>query len=395
MTARPTRLLPAAALAATCLLLVPATASAAWGPTVLLRSAPTGTDARVASIAASGSNVVVGWDEDGPSVDASYVRWSNNGGSSFLAHRRLDNRATREVDADVCGNVLHSAFGLRTTSGPPHKWLVAVEDRFQDGQVIVQGVVTTTGVARHPDVACVGTRRIVVAWLQRVGSSWRLKLFSRAAVESEKGANPPHQSFDLGTAELDGEVSVAATNDRVYVTWLRNDELRVKRFNVGAGVNALLSPLPTQVIADQMYQLRPKIAAGGSRVVLAWTLRADLVARVSENRGASFHPRRTLEDVPFPSEVAAYATNADVSGNRIIVSAYVIGYTGSGFAGEGWIERTTNDGDTWSRVAGTTRNGGTALGAYKGSGTHRRVVEAWDEWIADPATDDLRFRRQT
>ena len=91
------------------------------------------------------------------------------------------------------------------------------------------------------------------------------------------------------------------------------------------------------------------LGTDGDRVVLAYTKKADLVARINLNGGDSFLAADVLLDVPFPSEVAAFASNADIKdADHRLRDRDRRRPRGSG--GEGFIKRTTNDGGSWATV---------------------------------------------
>ena len=123
--------------------------------------------------------------------------------------------------------------------------------------------------------------------------------------------------------------------------------------------------------------------------------RADLRTRVSTDAAASWEPGRILEDLPFPSEVGAYPTSADVIGTRIVVAGTIVGGLFDDLNGEGFLVRSTNDGGSWNRVPGSTKADGQVVGAYRGTAGSPKLVEAWDKWIADPAVHKLRFQRES
>jgi hypothetical protein len=100
--------------------------------------------------------------------------------------------------------------------------------------------------------------------------------------------------------------------------------------------------------------------------------------------------------MPFPSEVGSWPTNADIDGSRIIVGGGIVGgSTPQDFSGEGFVDRSLNNGSSWARVPGTRHADGGALGAYVRIGGVPKVAVIWDEWVADPSVERLRFQRQS
>ena len=362
-----------------------------WTSPIILRATDPGVPLVAGDLATQGSHVVAGWTE----AAAGYVRWSVDGGDGFDATHQLDARPTKGMAVDTCDGWAWAAATLRTTASPPHQWHVALNGWVLSGPSYERSQITHGGVSRDVDLACVGDRRLALAYLQKVSGHWRLKVFSRTASRTF-GDDPPDQAFDLGVVASPGGLAIAATNDRVYVTWFAAGAQHLKRFDVAAGPHAMLSARPTQLLSDHGYQFTPKIAADGSRVVIAWTDHADLVARVSTNGGTAWGPRRILEDMPFPSEVGSWPTNADIDGSRIIVGGGIVGgSTPQDFSGEGFVDRSLNDGAGWARVPGTRHADGRALGAYVRIGGVPRVAVTWDQWVANPLVERLRFGRQS
>ena len=294
----------------------------------------------IGDIAASGRNVVVGWDEDPPSGNrASYVRWTTNGGVSFAPRVRLDTRPQREVKVDVCAGWAWATASLSVGGDQ----LISLDKRRLVGSEVEQSVLTTDGVSRGPDVAC-GGERLVVAWFQRAGDTWRVKLHARGVHDEPAGDSLPPFDADLGTGSLSRGLAVAATADRVYVAWFRGNALKVRRYRIGSGSNHQLTHLGTSTITDQGGST-PRIGADGARVAVAYG-GGDVRARVSTNRGGSWGPRRTLAQGAF--ELFNEPGSVDIRGSRIIVAltAESVGFSTS------WIERSTNDGQSWSEVPG-------------------------------------------
>jgi len=171
--------------------------------------------------------------------------------------------------------------------------------------------------------------------------------------------------------------------------------MKFRRWDIGPGPDHDLQGAPVAPLPDAPAGFAPKIGVSGDRLVLAYTDEADLRARVSSNAAVSWGPEETIVDMAFPSEEAAVATSADVTGANIIVAATSVGGIFEEFNGEGYVERSTNDGEDWNRVPGSTKQDGSAVAAYRGTGASPLIVEAWDKWIVDPATHRLRFQRES
>jgi hypothetical protein len=373
-----------------------APAIAAWEPTRTLRNVPGGELLSVADMAGLGRRAVVGWQEEG-SPRRAYLRWSTDSGSSWGSITPLDGGARRELAVDTCGAYAWAVSGLRVAAAPAGEWLVVLDGFEMDGPVVESSLLTLLGQARKPDIACAGGRRLAVAWLQKVGGSHRLKVFTRALFPVFTGSAAQERSFDLGKANLRRGLAVAATKDRIHVAWFTGIVLKHKSFRVGGAPDFGVTPLPTRSLGSFRYGFAPKLGAAGRRVVLAMMNRADLVARVSSDRGGSWGPQRTLLDEPFPSEIGAGPTNADVRGRRLLVSGVEIG----GFEtldGRGFLYESPNGGRSWARVKGSLRRGSAVVGAYLSPGASTKAAMAWDDSLgfeAGMGPQSLRFRRQS
>ena len=371
-------------------------AAAAWAPTRTLREVPGGELLSVADMAGLGRRAVVGWEEEG-SPRRAYLRWSSDSGNSWDATTQLDGGARRELQVDTCGAYAWAVSGLHAVAAPAGEWLVVLDGFEMDGAVFESSLVSLSGRARRPDVACVGAQRLAVAWLQKVAGGYRLKIFTRALFPIFTGSAVEERSFDLGKASLRRGLAVAATQDRIHVAWFSGTTLRHKAFRVAGAPDYAVTPLPTRSLGSFRYGSTPKLGAAGRRVVLSMTNRADLVARASRDRGATWGPLRTLRDEPFPSEIGAGPTNADVRGRRLLVSGVEIG----GIElpdGRGFLYESRDGGSSWSRVRGSVRRGSSVVGGYLSPGGATKAALAWDDSLgfeAGMGPQSLRFRRQS
>lgn len=358
-------------------------AAAGWGDPVVLSQVVPDKVVRVADIAARGRNVVVGWDEDPPTgVNASYIRWSTNTGASFRPRVRLDaTRSQREVQVDVCGGWVWAAASLSTGGDQ----LISLDKRSLDGSEVEQSVLTTGGMSRGPDVAC-GGERLVVAWFQRVGGDWHVKLHARGVHDEALGDSLPPFDADLGIGSRSRGLAVAATAERVYVAWFRGNSLRVRRYRIGSGANHQLTHLGTSTVTSQGGAV-PRLGADGDRVAIAYQ-RGDVRVRVSANRGGSWGPWRTLAESAF--ELYVEPGSVDIRGSRIIV-AVIAESVGFGIS---WVERSTDNGGRWREVAGSSRRDGRMVAALASPGGVTKIVEAWDQALSFPDEQRVRYRRQ-
>ncbi len=388
MTQRP---ILAAVLASAALLAAAPVSAGTFGATRVIRTAASGTEIRVGDIAARGSGVVVGWQENAPGgVKRVWVRRSADGGATFRPAVRLDDRPSRDIEVETCGGWAFAAYTFKESGA----WLVGLDKLPLTGPSHEQNAITLDGQSRRPDVACAG-ERLAVAWFQKVGGDWHVMLHARGVNDEAKGDSLPAIDLDLGEGSMQKGLALAGSGDDLHLAWFDEEEVRLRHWSIGAGPDHDLFGVPTPVLPDMEYGQTPELGVDGDRLVFAYMNRADLRARVSTDGGVSWGPERILENMPFPGEVGAYPTSADVMGTRYLVAGTIVGGIFDDLSGEGFLRRSKNAGGTWKRVPGTTVANGQVVGAYRGSAGNPLLVQAWDRWIADPATDKLRFRRQS
>jgi hypothetical protein len=256
-----------------------------------------------------------------------------------------------------------------------------------DAPIMGQREWTTTGVARRPDAACIANTELAVAWFQKSGSGYKVKL--RTGVPSGDDLSP--QSFSLGAGSPGRGLSVAATSDRVYVAWFSGSTLKVRGFRIGSDAGHTLTSLGTTSLGTVSGGTTPELGASGSKVILAYTQRADLKVRRSTNRGVSFGGSRTLRNLPEASEVGALATTVAVKGNLVAIGSVEAGGIET-LTGKGVGYKSTDGGSTYQKVSAHT--GGWLLATLARPGSSYRWAEVWDRSLSQPSPDVVRFRRQ-
>jgi len=193
------------------------TLAGGFGGTTILRTAAAGTEIRVEDIAARGTGVVVGWQENAPGGGkATYIRRSSNGGATFRSRLRLDTRPSRDVQVDVCDGWAWATHVFQESGD----WLVGLDKRALVGSFYERSLVTIGGLSRKPDVACAG-ERLAVAWFQKVGGVWHVKLHARGVNDEAKGDQLPEENLDLGTGDMAKGLTLAGTGDHLFLAWFR------------------------------------------------------------------------------------------------------------------------------------------------------------------------------
>jgi len=368
-------------------------AVADFGPTRTIRTTSSGTDLALTDYAWDNGTIALSWEEKPPVGGRRvYLGWSTDRGGTW--HRqRVDDRTSRDPQAAACAGWVWAINRLQPTG--ESSWLVALTGRSVSSSAIESSVLTVEGIARSPDLACVGTRRLAAAWFQKSGSTWRVKVHSRGVILDPKGDMPPEQSFDLGTGDEVRGLAIAATKDRVYVAWVQGTSIKLRRFSVGSGPHYNLSSLGTSTLGTLSHGGSLELGAQGSRVVLAYTQNDDVRVRRSTNQGVSFGSPKTLVDNEAGGFVAAWPTTVVVKGERMVVGVTeVVGDIGFDGAGFGYV--STNGGSSW--VSKPHHLHGLLVAGLVKVGDGYRYAEAWDQSIHDesddPAVERLRFRRE-
>lgn len=349
----------------------------AFAPTIPVLTGDFGDDIRVTDLATRAGNVAVALDVTLGSDHLSGLAWSTDRGATWDDQILADDRS-RESQVAWCAGQPTMVFAERLTP-PGTQWLLWTMTR--DPEVAVTGTRrwTESGISRKPDIACVANTNVALAWFQKQGNSYHVKVKAGSTV----GYFP--QSFDLGTGSMDRGLSIAASATRVYVSWFAGDKLRVRRFSIGGGSNHSLTSLGTTTVASLTYGDSPQVGADGDRVILAYMDKADLKVRRSTDRGVSFGAAKRLVNEPFPSEVGTRPTSVAVRGSTVAIGA--VHFSEQPGSGTGFL--STNGGTSY--VKQPSHAGGRLVAGLVKVGGDQRYAEAWDESFSDPNTQHIEF----
>jgi hypothetical protein len=170
------------------------------------------------------------------------------------------------------------------------------------------------------------------------------------------------------------------------VTFVRDGRLRLKRFEVDRSTTGAITGKPLETVVWKTVQ-QPQMAAKGKRLVVAYTQRGKVRAKVSRDLGESLSSPTTLARTGGARNPST-AQSIDVVGDRILatVRAYskATGYraqriTSSTF-GEEWSTRTFG-------------NRGARHAAWlKKKGQEPLLVETWHNNAPKGSFDTLRAR---
>jgi hypothetical protein len=279
----------------------------------------------------------------------------------------------RGISLAICAKRIWAATAFRRPSDRPGDSDVFLTSRTIGGGAAQAIMTDTTDDRRVRDVSvsCVGNQYVAIGWLNKNGNG---KTTARLMIRSVDplGTRPSFKKvYNLGVAEFRSGLDVAATPTSAAVAFVRKGDLRLKRFEVDRATPGAISGKPLKTIVWKDVQ-HPRMAAKGKRLVVAYSDRGKLRAKVSQDLGETLSRPTTLArtgGLGNPSR----AHSADVVGDRIVATARVYskaaGYQPqrieSSDFGSSWATRTF--GNVGIRVA--------AL--LKKQGRDPLLMEAW------------------
>jgi hypothetical protein len=339
-----------------------------------------------------GAIAAVGWHE-ASNPGQLYLAFSTDGGRDYrktngnLRRYRVVGIPSLGMSLAVCAGRVWAASGYRSSSDKAGDSDVFVTSRTIGGGA-AQALLTSPSddrKVRDLSIACVGSDYIAVGWLNDNGSKSTAQLMIRST--EPLGQTPSFKrTYNLGVAEYKSGLDVAATSGSVAVAFVRDGNLRLKRFDVSAGP-ASVSAYPLKTIAWKDVKF-PRLAARSERLVAVYTDRGKVRAKMSRDRGASFGKAKTIVSsggVRNPSR----SWSVDVVGDRIVATAGAY----SGETGSITPQRLTssNFGEDWS-----TRSFGN-IGARNAALLKKKngdvlLIEAWHNNAPKGSADTLRAR---
>lgn len=348
-------------------LAVGATPAAAAGPSpasdMIVRQPPTGAVPMIRDMAALGGTIAIAWEATGDPAASGGVATSDNGGTSWGQYLALPDE--HEARGDVCSSPMDFT-GVLTYTTPGNDHVVDLEIHPHGRQLVDPDVDFL-----HPDVACFAGSRVATVLVRKTAQGSRLIVW-----QYQPDATDGATGVDLGKVPASTRAVIAATSTAVHVAWVSGNALHYRRIAVGAAPGYTMTAKPAQTIDSGKGLGLPQLAVDGKRVVLAWQRKGNVVARVSTNKGVSFGTQRTLFTGQPTSGKVAFLDSVAVRGSQVVVSGTVVS---EGITATGSVMRTTNDGGTWRKVAGSTRTGGFVYAALSGSGADSQLYLAWDQ----------------
>ena len=355
---------------------------------------------RVKDVAAKGNTskgriVAVGWRE-ASKPGRLYLAFSRDGGKDY---RRSNGRLRKYpvvgnpklgISLAICANRVWAATGFRRSTDRAGDSDVFLTSRTIGGGA-AQAFMTTTSVdrrVRDVTVSCVGSQHLAIGWLNKNGNN---KTTARLMIRSVDplGTRPSFKKvYNLGVAEWKSGLDVAATRTAVAVTFVRKGDLRLKRFAVDASASPAFDGEPLKTIVWKDVK-QPQMAAKNKRLVVAYTDRGKIRAKVSKDLGENLSRPTTLArtgGLRNPSR----AYSVDVVGDRIVATAKVYSKA-TGYQPQRIT--STDFGDSWStRTFGNV--GARAAALLKSKGQRPLLMEAWHNNAPRGSLDTLRARHE-
>ncbi|MBX3029710.1 MAG: hypothetical protein KF809_06095 [Chloroflexi bacterium] len=368
--------------------LLSAGSAAAFTPTVTVEEGDPGDQIEVTDLAGRGPRVAItSWHRAGGATG--YVlSMSDDAGATWSQASSLD-PDFREPQVAICDGRAAVAYTDEYISG--YRDVLVDARPFAGGEDGFERI-TSARTTRGPDVTCIGGDEVVVAFFQQTSSGWGVRVRTTGDALDVFGSGPGAQGFSIGSGTPSRGLGVAASGDRLYVTWFDGNKLRLRRFAIGQAPGNVLTRITTSTIATVPGGRNPRIGAAGSRVFVTYSKGPDLVVRRSTNKGVSFGGAKTLRNLPNASEVGALPTTVAVNGTRAVIGAVEVGGIET-LTGKGLSYRTTNGGSSWTRVH--SHSGGRTVAGLIKADDAQRLIEAWDQSISQPSVQRIRSHRAT
>lgn len=375
--------------------------AAAWQPTTISADLPSTEVGTLTDMAARNQRVAVSFDvsypaggpSSGPGVDsydnAGGVAWSTNSGATWFSNEiDLANKPTEPAVTICKGHVVLMMVVQPSGSGTYGIYQHGINISDQTVALRYWSENPQHRRVRHPDIACIANEMFAVAWFQeKAGGDYTVKLRT-----GNQRVNHLSSVLDLGAGSPGKGLSVAATADRVYVSWFSGTKLRLARYRIGSAPSYTLTKLGTSTITTLTDGTSPEIGADGSRVVLAYSSNRDLKVRRSTNKGVSFGGSKTLWDLPAASALTARPITVAVAGNHVAIGGAEL-TSSSPRSGSGIGFESTDGGSNYTWVSHHVE--GKVVTALVEVGDSWHYAEAWDQTVETQGTGTLiRYRRE-
>lgn len=336
--------------------------------------------------------VAIGW-RTGSRPGNLFMSYSTDGGATYLrGNGKLRQWAVagdgnRGLSLAVCRDDVWAGSAARFPGDRSRDTDVLVTRRAIGGKA-AQVFVTAPSArrtVRDVQVACVGTKLLAIAWLEKADGKTRARLMLRSLNDLAPAAT--NKTYFLGTAVFGAGITLATTSRSVHVAWTAGQarNVRYKRFILGKQANPKVTPKPVTTIAKGKAN-KPQLAVQGRKVVAAYTDGGKVDLRISKDLGATFEAPQTLIDSGSSSQPSR-VHSVDTFGQRIVVEAT------RNAAGTNTAQRheSTNLGEDWD-VRDFGHNG-PRMGALRKSGPGTSALA--ETWLDNGVNDTLRAQYET
>ena len=285
----------------------------------------------------AGHNVAAAWQEAEGSSSRVGFNFSDDNGNDFSSPPLTPD--ARQPAIDQCdGWEPNAAYAEKMGSS----WVIqhTVFEAFDSSFTAQVG--QNSGNQHDPDIACAGGRTFV-SWFRKVSGGDRL--YVAHADRGDLDYSTPILLGSDGDPAYFADMAIAGVSDYAYVAFrLASGDLRFRRWHVGGSPDYTVTGFPGMIIGPGTSSepaFQPVIAAQNDKVAVAWMTCSAVVARVSNDNGATWGPIRTLvEHAACDGDFIAAPNSINIRGDRIAVEYSAFGIFGDG---DEWLIRTTSD----------------------------------------------------
>lgn len=306
-------------------------------------------DSLYPSVAVSGSNIHVFWQDNAPGNYEIYYKTSADYGVTWSASKRLTSNAGDSSDTSVAvsGSNIHVAW-WDNTSGNHEIYFRTSQDSGTSWSA-TKRLTNNAGISAYPSISSSGAN-VHVAWFDNTPGNFEIYLIS-SADNGATWSSPKRLTNNAGSSY---EPSLAANGANVYLAWKDRTPGNYEIYFKMSSDNGLTWSAPKRLTNNAGGSHEPSIASVGSDVYVSWFDNSagdeEIYAKTSADNGATWSAARRLTST---AGFSIYPSTA-VSGSRVHV-AWSDSSTGNY---EIYLKTSADKGVTWSAVKRMTFNSG-------------------------------------